>query len=61
MVARVCFNLFILSLLRLAWVIEQPSSSLLENHPLFEWLCGKIKVYKVPRTNSLQCCNCKLC
>lgn len=48
MVARVVFNLFIMSLLRLAWVIEQPSSSLLEMHPLFQYLCGKVKVYKVP-------------
>ncbi|CAK9003302.1 unnamed protein product [Durusdinium trenchii] len=47
MTARVVIYLLICSLLRLMWVIEQPSSSLLEAHPLFAWLCSKISVYKV--------------
>ena len=35
-----------LTLLHLPWIIEQPSSSLLEHHPRFKWICGRTKVWK---------------
>lgn len=48
MVARMVVNLVIMCILRLCWVVEQPSSSLLEHHPLFAWMCRQWKVYKAP-------------
>lgn len=47
MVARTCIYLYILSLLGCCWAIEQPSSSLLEKHVLFQWLCKQVTVYRV--------------
>ena len=48
MVARTCIYLYIQSLLGLCWCIEQPASSLLEKHVVFQWLCRQITVYRAP-------------
>ena len=46
MVSRMCFYLLILSELHLPWFVEQPSLSLMETHPMFEYLCKRFTVYK---------------
>jgi len=51
MVARTVIYLYIMSILGLCWCIEQPSSSLLEKHTAFQWLCKQTKVYRVPWQN----------
>ena len=48
MVSRVVIYLLIMCLLKLCWCLEQPSSSLLEKHPLFAWLCKNFRIYKAP-------------
>ena len=48
MVSRMVSYLVVLSLLRLCWVIEQPASSLLEFHPLFQWLVQQFDVFRAP-------------
>ncbi|CAL1143856.1 unnamed protein product [Cladocopium goreaui] len=47
MVARTVIYLYIMSLLGCCWCIEQPSSSLLEKHVAFQWLCKQTRVYRV--------------
>ena len=51
MVSRVVIYLLIMCLLKLCWCVEQPSSSLLEKHPLFAWLCKNFRIYKAARMN----------
>lgn len=47
MVARVCLCLYMLSTLGMPWCLEQPASSVLERHPLFQFLCERFLVYKI--------------
>lgn len=47
MVARVSLVLMVLSSLELPWILEQPSSSLLELRPAFQRLSKHTRVYKV--------------
>ena len=47
MVARVCFCLYLLSSMGVPWCLEQPASSLLERHPLFQHLCRRFEVFKI--------------
>lgn len=46
MVSRMCINLLVMCILRLCFVVEQPGSSILEEHPLFVWLCRHFRIYK---------------
>lgn len=47
MVSRVCLCLYVLTTLGAPWFLEQPASSLLERHPLFQFLCRRFAIYKV--------------
>ena len=47
MVSRVCMCLYLLSSLGTPWLLEQPASSLLERHPLFQWLCRRFDIFKI--------------
>ena len=49
MVSRVCLYILILTELCLPWCLEQPTSSLLEAHPLFVFLAQKYKIFKDPQ------------
>ena len=46
MVSRCVLLCFIHGLLGNAWLLEQPSSSLLEFHPDFQWLMTVTRIYK---------------
>ena len=48
MVARCCGMILMCSLLRIPWMLEQPSSSLLEYHPLFKWIARVTDVFRAP-------------
>ncbi|CAK9052314.1 unnamed protein product [Durusdinium trenchii] len=47
MVARVCLVLSITCSLHLPFILEQPSSSLMELHPAFRWLSKQFKIYRI--------------
>lgn len=46
MVVRVMAQILMLQLLRIPWILEQPSSSVMEHHPMFAWICSKFCVYR---------------
>ena len=50
MISRVCFILLIASIRGLTWVLEQPSSSILECHPDFVFLMSKVKATRFVAT-----------
>lgn len=52
MVARCCICIFICCILKTPFVLEQPGSSLLEWHPLFQVLCKRFCIYRAPQPNS---------
>ena len=43
MVSRLCLLLLIATARGIAWVIEQPASSLLRHHPRFLEVCQRVK------------------
>ena len=47
MVARCCICVLICCILQSPFVLEQPGSSLLEWHPLFQLICRKYRIYRV--------------
>ena len=47
MVARVCLLLLLQSAKCIIWLLEQPRGSLLEYHPRFQDLLGKVKIWRV--------------
>ena len=55
MVARVVIYLTVMTLLGLCWMVEQHASSLLERHPLFQWLCSRTRVFKAHGLSYAMC------
>ena len=49
MVARCMILCLILGLLRVPFILEQPASSLTQYHPLFEYVCKKLDIFRVTR------------
>lgn len=48
MVARCCICALICNILKVPWILEQPASSVLECHPLFQLLCKRWEIFRVP-------------
>lgn len=46
MVSRVCMVLAVMSALKLPWLLEQPSSSVMAWHPCFRWIVRHFRVYQ---------------
>lgn len=49
MVARCCICILVCCIMHSPFILEQPGSSLLEHHPLFQMICKKYCIYKVPQ------------
>ena len=47
MVSRVCLLLLLASSRQCKWLLEQPSTSLLSNHPRFRWLASRMEVWRM--------------
>ena len=47
MVSRCMILCLIMGLLRIPFILEQPASSLMQFHPLFEYVCKKLDIYRV--------------
>lgn len=46
MVGRVCLCILVMSALHIPWCLEQPSSSVMELHPCFQYIAKKFVVYR---------------
>ena len=57
MVGRCMMMIFMLSALGIPWILEQPSSSVMEYHPCFQHLASKFRVFKVSWLISFGICD----